>query len=125
MAEDTTKLKYYKLLLLFNSASDLERDILICLAHVYPKSISATQLATMIDVSIKARTLSRGVLKRLHDTGYILLDKLTPKLYSIRINHEDGLMSLLLDICRAGDELRNAYMEKITNEEDLGNEHEK
>nr|MDO8113832.1 hypothetical protein [Candidatus Sigynarchaeota archaeon] len=113
--EDTTKLKYYKLLLFLNSASDLERDILICLSHVYPKSISATQLATMIDVSIKARTLSRGVLKRLGDAGYILLDKLTPKLYSIRINHEDSLMSLLVDTCKAGDAVRESYLKKIEN----------
>lgn len=124
VGENTTKLKYYRLLLLLNSASDLERDILICLAHVYPKSISVTQLATMIDVSIKAKTLSRGVLKRLHDTGYILLDKLTPKLYSIRINHEDGLMALLIDTCRLGDELKLAYLEKIKNIENLENERE-
>ena len=103
--------------MLLNSASDLERDILVCLAHMYPKSISATQLATLIDVSIKARTLSRGVLKRLDDAGYILLDKLTPKLYSIRINHENALMSIFLDTCRAGDELRDLYLKKMPSNE--------
>ncbi|MFX0102737.1 MAG: hypothetical protein ACFFCS_24430 [Candidatus Hodarchaeota archaeon] len=110
--------KQYKLVMLLNSISDLERDILICLCHVYPKSISATQLARMIDVSIKARTLSRGVLKRLNESGYILLDKLTPKLYSIRINHEHEILSSLVKLCKEeGEALRQFFLKKINPDE--------
>ena len=117
---DTNKnnLNCYNLILLLNSISDMERDILICLSHIYPKSISATQLAKMIDVSIKARTLSRGVLKRLHESGYILLDKLTPRLYSIRINHEHEILSFLVALCKdEGKDLREFFLKKLEGDD--------
>lgn len=107
----------YRLIILLNGLSDLERDIVVCLAHVYPKSISASQLARMIGVSIKARTLSRGVLQRLQENECILLDKLTPRMYAIRINHEHAVLSEFINLCRDhGDELRDYFLNRVDGE---------
>ena len=93
--------KVYDLILAFASYTEVKRKILVCLAHIYPQAVSGTQLSKMIGYSGKARTLYRGVLDRLKEDNVILLDKLTPKLFSIRINHNHHLMKLLIDLSQA------------------------
>jgi hypothetical protein len=113
-----TSEEVYDLIVAFSSYTELKRKILLCLAHIYPRAVSGAQLSTLIGYSGQARTLYRGVLDRLKDDNVILLDKLTPKLYSIRINHNHRLMQLLLDVVQAhGMQLKNEF-EKILNKED-------
>lgn len=110
----------YQLIIAFSSYTELKRKILVCLAHIYPRAISGVQLSAMIGYSGQARTLYRGVLDRLQNDNVILLDKLTPKLYSIRINHNHSLMKLLIDLSQAhGTELRDQFL-KFLNEADQG-----
>ena len=100
----------YDLMVAFSSYTELKRKILLCLAHVYPRAVSGAQLSTMIGYSGQARTLYRGVLDRLQADKVILLDKLTPKLYSIRINHNQRLMKLLVELSQAhGTQLKANY----------------
>jgi len=105
----TTK-EVYDLIIAFSSYTELKRKILLCLAHIYPKAVSGAQLSNMIGYSGQARTLYRGVLDRLKEDNVILLDKLTPKLYSIRINHNHPLMKLLVNIVQInGAALKKEY----------------
>jgi predicted transcriptional regulator with HTH domain len=101
----------YDLLIAFSSYTELKRKILVCLAHIYPQAVSGSQLSMLIGYSGQARTLYRGVLDRLKADNVILLDKLTSKLYSIRINHEHPLMKLLVEISQEnGLEIKANYL---------------
>ena len=101
----------YNLLMSFTSYTELKRKILMCLAHIYPKAVSGSQLSRMIGYSGKARTLYRGILDRLKADDIILLDKLTPKLYSIRINHNHHIMKFLIELAEShGAHLREKYL---------------
>jgi hypothetical protein len=47
----------------------------------------------------------------------ILIDQLTPKLYSIRINNEHPLLTVLVGICREhGREAREIYLRALEEE---------
>jgi hypothetical protein len=57
------------------------------------------------------------VLAHLQEDKMILIDQLTPKLYSIRINNEHPLLGVLVDICRAyGKEAKNIYLKAMEEE---------
>lgn len=100
----------YDLLVAFSSYTELKRKIVLCLAHIYPRAVSGAQLSILIGYSGSARTLYRGVLDRLKEDKVILLDKLTPKLYSIRINHNQHLMKLLIELAQQnGSHLKDEY----------------
>ncbi|NVM52118.1 MAG: hypothetical protein HWN66_00355 [Candidatus Helarchaeota archaeon] len=107
---DLDSREIYQLLLAISSYTELKRKILMCLAHVYPQAVSGVQLSKMIGYSGQARTLYRGVLDRLKADKVILLDKLTPKLYSIRINHNHHLMNMLVELAQKwGNSLKEKY----------------
>ncbi len=94
--------------------SALSRKILIALAHIYPKAISANQLVEVIEYSHKSRVLSRGILTELEQRNLILRDKLTITLHAIRINHEHILMKLLVTIIQAsGKDFRATLLNKL------------
>ena len=115
---DLDSQKVYDLILAFASYTEVKRKILVCLAHIYPQAVSGTQLSKMIGYSGKARTLYRGVLDRLKEDNVILLDKLTPKLFSIRINHNHRLMKLLIDLSQAhGTQLRDKFETLLKKDE--------
>lgn len=101
----------YDLIIAISSFNDLKRKIILALAHIYPRSLSGVQLSKIIGYSGKAKTLYRGILDRLAEEELILLDRLTPKMHAIRINHEHTLMKLLIDICNQyGDQLREIFL---------------
>ncbi len=94
--------------------SALSRKILLALAHLYPKAISANQLVEIIEYSHKSRVLSRGILNELEQRNLILRDKLTATLHSIRINHDHNLMKLLVEITQAsGQDFRAILLNKF------------
>ena len=108
----------YNLILTLHSYSTAKRKVLMTLAHVYPKSVSGTQLAKMTGYSTKANVLYRGPIEELENDDLIIVDRLTPKLYSIRINHEHQLMHLFIEICReAGAEISAQLLEFINARE--------
>jgi len=104
----------YNLILTLHSYSTAKRKVLLTLAHIYPKSASGTQLAKMTGYSTKANVLYRGPIEELENDDLIIVDRLTPKLYSIRINHEQHLMKLFLALCQeAGEEIREQLLDFI------------
>lgn len=99
MDSEVEKNDYELLLLLSTLGANKIRAVLI-LAHLYPKAITATQLSTLLGYSMKARTIYRGILDDLQERELIFLDKLTPKVASIRLNHENGLLKRLIDLAK-------------------------
>ncbi len=100
----------YDLIMLLSSMSEIKRRIMLALAHLAPKAVSGVQLTKMISYSGKSRTLYRGVLDELTADRLILADKLTPRLYSVRINHEHPLLQILVSLAKEhGHELRTLY----------------
>ncbi len=88
----------YELILLFSTLGANKIRALMILAHIYPKAITATQLSILMGYSMKARTIYRGILHNLENRELILMDKLTPKVSSIRINHEQPLLARLIKL---------------------------
>jgi len=88
----------YDLLMSLLSLSEIQRRILISLAHIYPRAASGKQLISLIGYSGKAKSLYRGPLERLEEDELILIDRLTPRLHSIRVNHLHPLIAYLLEL---------------------------
>ena len=104
----------YELVQLMSSLNDTRRAILLALGHIYPRSVSGVQLSRLIGYSGKSRSLYRGVLSHLQENNMIQIDQLTPKLYSIRINNEHPLLTLLVEMCRVhGKESRKIYLNAL------------
>ncbi|MFX0108200.1 MAG: hypothetical protein ACFE7R_07945 [Candidatus Hodarchaeota archaeon] len=117
MTEDDTQRSVYELIQLMSALNDTRRAILLALAHIYPRSVSGVQLSRLIGYSGKSRSLYRGVLSHLQEDRMILIDQLTPKLYSIRINNEHPLLAVLVDMSREfGKETRKLYLKALEEE---------
>lgn len=96
------------------SLSEIQRRILISLAHIYPRAASGKQLITLIGYSGKAKSLYRGPLERLEKEELILVDRLTPRLHSIRVNHLHPLISYLIELVEAhGKKTMELYIEAL------------
>lgn len=96
------------------SLSEIQRRILVSLAHIYPRAASGTQLITLIGYSGKAKSLYRGPLERLEQEELILVDRLTPRLHSIRVNHLHPLIAYLLELIEAhGKETMTLYTKAL------------
>lgn len=91
----------YDLIMSLLSLSEIQRRILISLAHIYPRAASGKQLITIIGYSGKAKSLYRGPLERLEKEELILVDRLTPRLHSIRVNHLHPLIGFLLELIQS------------------------
>ncbi len=100
MSKDRDK-DTYDLIMSLLSLSEIQRRILISLAHIYPRAASGKQLITIIGYSGKAKSLYRGPLERLEKEELILVDRLTPRLHSIRVNHLHPLISYLLELIQS------------------------
>jgi hypothetical protein len=104
----------YDLLMSLLSLSEIQRRILISLAHIYPRAASGIQLITLIGYSGKAKSLYRGPLERLEQEELILVDRLTPRLHSIRVNHLHPLVAYLLELIEAhGTETMELYTKAL------------
>jgi len=113
----------YDLLMSLLSLSEMQRRILISLAHIYPRAASGKQLITLIGYSGKAKSLYRGPLERLEADELILVDRLTPRLHSIRINHLHPLISYLLELIQAhGQKTRELYLKALEDGTSVGQE---
>jgi hypothetical protein len=113
----TTK-EMYDLLLGFASLNEMNRKILLCLAHIYPRAVSGVQLTRLIEYSGKAKSLYRGALQRLTEDKLILRDKLTSKLHSLRINHLHPLAKTLIVLAaQHGQTLREIYENALRTDE--------
>ncbi|OLS12918.1 MAG: hypothetical protein RBG13Loki_3450 [Promethearchaeota archaeon CR_4] len=104
----------YQLLMFVTGEPALSRKILLALAHIYPKAISANQLVEIIEYSHKSRVLSRGILAELEQRKLILRDKLTQNLHAIRINHDHALMKVLIEVTQSsGQDFRTILLDKL------------
>ena len=118
MEPKSEKLDYELLLLLSTLGANKIRAILI-LAHLYPKAITATQLSEILGYSMKARTIYRGILEDLKEKELIYLDKLTPKVASIRLNHDNPLLKRLIDLAHDYGENYQKVIKELMGKENV------
>ena len=97
--------KFYQLMLVFSSLEPLKLKILQVLAHLSPQRVSASELTILLGYSKKARTIYRGVLDELEQNSMIIIDRITPKHFSIAINQHHVLMSNLIELALGEGEL--------------------
>ena len=118
MDSSEEKLDYELMLLLSTLGANKIRSILV-LAHLYPRAITATQLLVLLGYSMKARTIYRGILEDLQNRDLIYLDKLTPKVASIRLNHDNPLLKRLIDISeKYGENYQNVIKKLLEGKQD-------
>ncbi|MHA2169131.1 MAG: hypothetical protein ACXAB7_04485 [Candidatus Kariarchaeaceae archaeon] len=109
--------KFYRLLMVFSSLEPLKLKILLILAHLSPQRVSASELTMLLGYSKKARTIYRGVLDELQADGFIIVEKLTPKHFSIQISHQHPVMAELIELVinegdHYSDQLNRMLMER-------------
>jgi hypothetical protein len=102
--------KDYEMILLLSTLGANKIRAVLILAHIYPKAITATQLSNLLGYSMKARTIYRGILDDLEERKLIFLDRLTPKVASIRLNHENPILKRLIDLAK---QYGDKYLEVI------------
>jgi hypothetical protein len=113
-----TSKEMYDLLLGIASLNELNRKILLALAHIHPKAVSGVQLTRMIGYSGQAKSLYRGILQRLTEEKLILADKLTAKIYSLRINFMHPICKTLIALCELyGNQVREMYENVLRTDE--------
>ncbi|MHA2251744.1 MAG: hypothetical protein ACXAD7_15375 [Candidatus Kariarchaeaceae archaeon] len=107
--------KFYRLLMVFSSLEPLKLRILLILAHLSPQRVSASELTMLLGYSKKARTIYRGVLDQLQEDGFIVVDKITPKHFSIQISPHHPVMAELIElVIDDGDEYTNQLVQLLS-----------
>ncbi len=92
---------YYDLLMLLASYDTLKRQVLITLAHIYPRKVSGAQLAALCNYSKKANMLYRGrPLESLEEDDVISIERVNPKLFRIQLNMDNPVMGLFVQLCQ-------------------------
>lgn len=110
----TERSKFYQLMLVFSSLEPLKLKILQVLAHLSPQRVSASELTILLGYSKKARTIYRGVLDELEQTNFIVIDRITPKHFSIAINQHHALMSHLIELVLGeGEQYTNSLLDTL------------
>ena len=84
--------------MVFSSLEPLKVKIIQVLAHLAPQRVSASELTLLLGYSRKARTIYRGVLDELERDNFIVIDRITPKRFSIQISQHHPLMSYLIEL---------------------------
>ena len=107
--------------MVLSSLEPLKLKILQALAHLNPQRVSASELTLLLGYSKKARTIYRGVLEELENDQFIIVDRLTPKHFSIQISPKHPLMAILIEVAvNQGEEysssLHQILMERKYNE---------
>ncbi len=121
VSKEFSEERYYRLLMVLSSLEPLKLKILQVLAHLNPQRVSASELTLLLGYSKKARTIYRGVLDDLEKDSFIIVDRLTPKHFSIQISPKHPLMSILIEIAvnqgeEYSSELHQTLMEKKYHE---------
>ncbi|MCE7736679.1 MAG: hypothetical protein GPJ54_17485 [Candidatus Heimdallarchaeota archaeon] len=98
MSDHKFEERYYRLIMVISSLEPLKLKILQVLAHLSPQRVSASELTMLLGYSKKARTIYRGVLDELEADEFIIIDKITPKHFSIQISPHHPLMGLMIEL---------------------------
>ena len=107
------ELNYYMLLLVLGTMTPLKINILMILSHLNPRQLTATQLTELLGYSKNSRVIYRGVLDELSGDNLILIEKVTTKKFSIRLNTNHPQMRRLHELCISHGEEMTTSLENI------------
>jgi hypothetical protein len=108
----------YSLFLFFQGLDDLKRAMIMVLAHIYPKQVTATQLAQLSGYSKSSRYIYKsGALESLQKEEIIVIEKPTSRLMLIQLNSNNTLLMKFVDICqKEGKNLNEHFLGKLLEE---------
>lgn len=109
----------YDLFLLFQGLDEMKRSILMVLLHIYPKEVSATQIASLSGYSSTSKYIFKsGALEMLEKENLILISRPAKRLSIIKINPEHELLLKFSALCqRKGKDLQELLLGKILENE--------
>ena len=109
----------YNLFLLLQSFDDIKRSIIMVLAHIYPKEVTASQLADLAGYSKQSKYIFKsGALEILEKEKIISVSKPAKRLMLIKLNSEQSLLMKFSLICQEkGKTLMETFLGKILDVE--------
>lgn len=109
----------YKLFLIFQGFDDIKRSILMVLLHIYPKEVTASQLAELSGYSAKSKYIFKsGALEMLEKEKIIEISRPVKRLMLIKLNPENKLLIKFAELCqKEGKTLQELFLGKILENE--------
>ena len=87
-------------MMLLQSLDEIRRSIVMSLAHIYPKKVTATQLSLISGYSVKSKYLYRSkAIAFLEDEGLIQVERIGKRLMLVQLNQENTLLQYLVELC--------------------------
>ncbi|MHA2363053.1 MAG: hypothetical protein ACXAC7_03785 [Candidatus Hodarchaeales archaeon] len=109
----------YELFLLFQGLDDLKRSLIMVLSHIYPKQVTATQLAVLAGYSKSSKHIFKsGALTSLTTENLIKIQRPTKRLMLIQISPNHSLLMKFSNICqKVGIHVQETLLGKLLEEE--------
>lgn len=98
LGESVSSGAYYQIIMLLASLDSLKVQVLLTLSHIYPRTVSGSELTTLLGYSSKARTIYRGVLDALEEERYIRVERQSKKQFSICANAQHPVIQELIEL---------------------------
>lgn len=87
-------------MMLLQSLDEIRRSIVMSLAHIYPKKVTATQLSLISGYSVKSKYLYKSkAIAFLGEEGLIKVERIGKRLMLVQLNHENPLLQHLVELC--------------------------
>ncbi|MFX1250495.1 MAG: hypothetical protein ACFFCZ_02680 [Promethearchaeota archaeon] len=111
----------YELFLLFQSLDDLKKSILMVLAHIYPKTVTATQLSELAGYSTQSKYIFKSkALEALQKENLIEIRRPTKRLMLIKLHPDNVLLYKFATICQIeGDAIADQFWARLAEMEDM------
>ena len=105
----------YQIFLLLQSFDEIKRSIIMVLVHIFPKEVSASQIANLAGYSTRSKYIFKsGALEMLEKEKIIEIAKPAKRLMLIKINSENKLLIKFSQLCQVeGKDLQELFLGKL------------
>lgn len=109
----------YDLFLLLQTFDDIKRSIIMVLALIYPKEVSASQIAELSGYSKKSKYIFKSdALEILEKDKIITISRPAKRLMLIKLNSKNELLMKFSTICQTnGKILQESFLGKLLDYE--------
>ena len=122
MSKEGPQKTEYLAMMLLQSMDEIRRSIILALAHIYPKKVTATQLSLISGYSIKSKYLYKSrAINLLDEEDLIQVERIGKRLMHIQLNYDNILLRYLVELClESGEKITNSLLKML--EEDLSDD---
>ena len=105
----------YKIFLLLQSLDEIKRSIIMVLVHIFPKEVSASQIANLAGYSTRSKYIFKsGALEMLEKERIIEVTKPAKRLMLIKLNSENELLIKFSKLCQMeGRDVQELFLGKL------------